>query len=40
MFFGGEVGVWSELDLGDGRKQQMVQLRANRCCTCCDKRGF
>lgn len=24
----------SELELGDGRKQQMVQLRTNKCCTC------
>lgn len=28
----------SELELGDGRKQQMVQLRTNRCCTCSDQR--
>lgn len=25
---------WSELKLSDGRKQQMVQLRTNKCCKC------
>lgn len=31
------VGLESELELGDGRKQQMVQLRTNRCRTCDQK---
>ncbi len=31
-------GLESELELGDGRKQQMVQLRTNRCRTCSDKK--
>lgn len=30
------MGVESELELGNGRKQQMVQLRTNRFSTCCD----
>lgn len=34
----GGVGLESELELGDGRKQQMVQLRTNRCRTCSDQR--
>lgn len=38
MCVGGREGVESELELGDGRKQQMVQLRTNRCCTCSDQR--
>lgn len=35
---GGRGGLESELELGDGRKQQMVQLRTNRCRTCSDQR--
>lgn len=33
-----EGGLESELELGDGRKQQMVQLRTNRCRTCTDQK--
>lgn len=32
--WGGGGGVESELEVGNGRKQQMVQLRTNRCGTC------
>lgn len=30
-------GQESELELGDGRKQQMVQLKTKRCCTGADQ---
>lgn len=38
MCVGGVGGLESELELGDGRKQQMVQLRTNRCRTCSDQK--